>query len=406
MRLPPMLASLTRHKLTVALMLLASAFTCAIVTNVAALVVHRMTLVHAPSGLDESAVVLFNSARIDASGQFSPDAPADFWPRYQADLRALRAVPGVRSATAGFGLPMDGGSGFSITASPHATSDQGLFVNAFSGGPGELRTLGLDLVSGRDFTASEYVTKASNATAAIISRALARRLFHTADAVGRLFYRQGHPIRVVGVVAHLMIMDPQLGANDNEYAMLLPVEPAGAYTQFLLNTAPGRRASVLKRAVATLAKRDPQRVFDGAKTFAQVRAKYFSRDSSMIGMLLAAGIGLLLVTAAGIAGLASFWVQQRTRSIGVRRALGARRTDILRYTHIENFLIVTAGVLLGCALAYGLNALLMEHYAVQALPPAYLVIGAIALWLVGQLAVLAPSLHAGAIPPALATRSV
>jgi putative ABC transport system permease protein len=125
----------------------------------------------------------------------------------------------------------------------------------------------------------------------------------------------------------------------------------------------------------------------------------------MVGLLLATGFGLLLVTAAGMAGLTSFWVQQRTRSIGIRRALGATRVDILRYTHVENFLIVTVGILLGCVLAYGLNLQLMKYYALQTLPSSYLLIGAVALWLMGQLAVLAPSLRAGAVPPAVATRS-
>lgn len=126
----------------------------------------------------------------------------------------------------------------------------------------------------------------------------------------------------------------------------------------------------------------------------------------MIGLLLAAGIGLLIVTASGIAGLASFWVQQRTRSIGIRRAFGATRADILRYFHAENFLIVTGGVLLGCVLAYGLNLLMMHYYALEVLPPGYLAVGAIALWLIGQVAVLGPALRAAAVPPMVATRSV
>jgi putative ABC transport system permease protein len=297
--------------------------------------------------------------------------------------------------------------GFSVTAQAQGTQAHAVDVNAFVGGPGELQTLGLQLVAGRDFQASEYVLRGKGKPpAAIISHALAERLFHGGDATGRLIYRNGQPLRIVGVVAHLMNMYPRRGATDNEYTMLLPVEPNGPYATFVLRTAPVRRDTVLKHAVQVLAQHHPERIFSNAQTFAQLRAQFFSQASAMVGLLLAAAIGLLLVTAAGIAGLASFWVQQRTRSIGIRRALGATRADVLRYTHVENFVIVTAGVVLGGALAYGLNALLMEYYAMQLLPPAYLVLGAVALWLMGQLAVLAPSLHAGAVPPAVATRSV
>jgi putative ABC transport system permease protein len=406
MRMPPMLASLTRHKLTVALMVLATALTCAIVTNITSLVVHRLALLDAPSGLDEGSLVMFTSAQIKATddGRGNHDLGA----QYTADLAALRAIPGVRSAVAAMGLPMWGGFGIDISSQTGAVQDQGFQVTAFPGGRDLLQTFGLHLMAGRDFLASEYVPyKAMNTVStAIISRTLAERLFRTDDAVGRLFYTSDGPIRVIGVVAHLMGMRPQLGASDNEYAMLLPVQPDSDYVSFVLRTTPAGRVRVLSQAVALLSHRDPLRIFDNAETFTQLRDKYFRRDSSMIGLLLAAGLGLLIVTGAGIAGLASFWVQQRTRSIGIRRAVGATRGNILRYFQGENFLIVTGGVVLGCALAYALNALLVEHYAVATVPPIYLAIGALALWLMGQLAVLGSALRAAAIPPAVAAGSL
>jgi len=99
-------------------------------------------------------------------------------------------------------------------------------------------------------------------------------------------------------------------------------------------------------------------------------------------------------------------VQQRTRSIGIRRAIGATRSDILHYFQLENFLIVTGGIVLGTMLAFVLNAVLMQHYELPRLPPYYLPIGALLLWLLGQLAVLGPALRAAAVPPVVATRSV
>ncbi|HTM29086.1 MAG TPA: FtsX-like permease family protein, partial [Rhodanobacter sp.] len=98
--------------------------------------------------------------------------------------------------------------------------------------------------------------------------------------------------------------------------------------------------------------------------------------------------------------------QQRTRQIGIRRAIGATRRDILRYFQTENFLIVSGGIALGMALAFALNLLLMTHYELPRLPLYYLPIGALLLWVLGQLAVLGPALRAAAVPPAVATRSV
>jgi putative ABC transport system permease protein len=122
----------------------------------------------------------------------------------------------------------------------------------------------------------------------------------------------------------------------------------------------------------------------------------------LIGVILA----LLLVTALGIVGLASFWVQQRRKQIGIRRAIGATRHDILSYFQTENFLIVSGGIFIGMVLAFALNLALMKVYELPRLPLYYLPIGAVSLWLLGQLAVLGPALRAAAVPPVVATRSV
>jgi putative ABC transport system permease protein len=162
----------------------------------------------------------------------------------------------------------------------------------------------------------------------------------------------------------------------------------------------------MRQATDTLYRADPDRVLRNPQTFAQLRADYFQREREMIGLLIASVIGLMFVTALGITGLANFWVLQRTRSIGIRRAVGATRADILHYFQTENFLIVTLGVVLGVLLAIGLNLLLMTHYALPRLPLWYLPIGASTLWLLGQFAILAPAVRASRVPPAVATRSV
>jgi putative ABC transport system permease protein len=124
----------------------------------------------------------------------------------------------------------------------------------------------------------------------------------------------------------------------------------------------------------------------------------------MAGLLVGVCVALLIVTALGIVGLGSFWVSQRRRQIGVRRALGATRTDVLRYFQTENFLLATMGIVLGMVLAYGINIVLMLRYESPRLPAIYLPLGAIALWLLGQAAVYAPARRASRVPPVEATR--
>jgi len=123
--------------------------------------------------------------------------------------------------------------------------------------------------------------------------------------------------------------------------------------------------------------------------------------------ILMGGVCLILlgVTAAGIVGLTSFWVGQRHRQIGVRRALGARRIDILHYFQIENLLIAGGGVVLGVLLAVTLNLWLMAHYEMERLPGLYVLTGVLAMLAIGQGAVFVPARRASNVPPVVATRA-
>lgn len=153
-----------------------------------------------------------------------------------------------------------------------------------------------------------------------------------------------------------------------------------------------------------LTKLEPEAVISG-KTFSAIRSGYFADMTSMIWILVLICAVMLGVTAFGIVGLSSFWVTQRRSQIGIRRTLGARRRDILRYFQTENFLLVTAGIVCGMILAYGVNLFLMSQFELSHMPWSYLPAGAIALWLLGQLAVLGPALRASHVPPVVATRS-
>ncbi len=113
-----------------------------------------------------------------------------------------------------------------------------------------------------------------------------------------------------------------------------------------------------------------------------------------------------MFSALGIFGLATFNVNNRTRQIGTRRAVGARRIDIVRYFMTENWLVTTLGVVLGCVLALAAGFWLSNQYQMPRLDLYYLVGGVLGLWAVGQLAAWQPALRAAKVSPAMATRNV
>jgi putative ABC transport system permease protein len=214
----------------------------------------------------------------------------------------------------------------------------------------------------------------------------------------------------VGVIDHLVRPDPPgWPESSKDWSVFVSAQPgrllAGSY---LLRADPKDVSRVLRDARAMIAKVAPDAVFEqeGSQTLSDLRAACFRQDRAMAGILVGVIVALLLVTALGIVGLASFWVQQRRRQIGIRRAIGATRGDILRYFQTENFLIVSFGIALGMLLAFALNIMLMKFYELPHLPLYYLPIGALVLWALGQVAVLGPALRAAAVPPVVATRSV
>ena len=174
---------------------------------------------------------------------------------------------------------------------------------------------------------------------------------------------------------------------------------------YAVRTAPGRRAEAQREAVQRLQAALPGRIVLNARSQEQLRENRYRSERWLAGMLLVVTGALLVMTAAGIVGLASLWVAQRRKQIGVRRALGARRIDIVGHFMKENLMITTAGATLGLTLAVGLNGALVRVSALPPLPPALLAAGALLLPLLGALAVLGPALRAARVSPAEATRA-
>jgi putative ABC transport system permease protein len=140
--------------------------------------------------------------------------------------------------------------------------------------------------------------------------------------------------------------------------------------------------------------------------YAALRERMLARSKAAVWLLSGVSLVVLVVALAGIMGLTAYWVQQRTRQIGIHRALGARRGDILRHLQWENLLVVGLGVALGMIVAFAVNLWLMRHYELARLPWTYLPLGAVLLLLLGQIAVLGPALRASRVPPVVATRSL
>jgi putative ABC transport system permease protein len=400
----PILTALKRQKTAAALIAIEIALCCAIVCNALFLIAQRVERAGMTSGAAETELVRLRAAGLGVE----PDAIG----RARADVAALAALPGVKAATMINQVPYGDSSWNSSVRLSADDTTSAASVGVYYGEQ-LIDVLGLRLVAGRDFEPEEYADfedivagSSLEPAAVIVTRTLARVLFGDDNPLGQELYVGRQASRVIGVVDRLQRVGRSDDAVYAESSMILPVRMSPPWGQFLLRTEPAMRESILAAARQTLSELSPNRIVLDANTVEQMRSDYLRRDRVMAGILIAVVASLLIVTALGIVGLASFWVQRRRRQIGIRRALGATRRQILRYFQTENFLIVSAGIVLGMLAAYAISGWLMQQYEMPRLPWLYLPAGAVTLWLLGQIAVLAPALRAAAVPPATATRTV
>lgn len=400
----PILSMLSRHKIAALLVIFEIAISCAIICNAVFIINNRIAQLQLKSGVAEDELVYL------ATSSLLPDVNYDALRKQ--DLATLAAVPGVRAASSINQIPYgDNVWGSGIRLQPDQVRPTVHATNYMDDGQ-LLPTFGLQLREGRGFKPDEYLeNSAFNGAGAspvvpsvLLSHSLAKSLFPDGNAVGSNIYVWGSkPTQVVGVIDDLLAPGEAGEFNNRFDSMVFPVRVSnGAY---VLRTAPEQREAVLKAAIAALNKADPNRIIEQQGTLSRMRDDFHHRDRSVIWLLLAVSIALLAVTAFGIVGLASFWVQQRTRQIGIRRALGATRKHILRSFQLENLLLSSAGIVLGLMLAYALNLVLMSQYELPRMPLIYLPIAALLLLLLGQFAVLGPARRAAAVPPAVATRA-
>lgn len=408
MDIRPIFASLRRHRIPALLIVLEIALACAVLCNAVFMISQRVASIHLPNAIDETGMI---EVTLDGT---DPELAGSDIPR---NLAALRGLPGVRAAAVVSTLPLsrnNWGWGFGTKPDDALTDRNSRNVSMYFLGSGGDAALGLRLLEGRLFNDGDYADSHFDKSplpethVVLVTRSLAEKMWPGQQAVGKTLYSMPHYYTVIGVVAD--VLRPYIGdvnSPANYDAAFFPMSAAGskgALSHYVVRSAPADRDRLVREAELKLAELNPGGVAHG-RSYLEIRRGYFADMSSMAWMLVLVCVVMLAVTAFGIVGLTSFWVNQRRRQIGIRRAVGATRGHIMQYFQTENFLLSTGGVALGMVLAFGINVYLMHRYEMARMPWFYLPAGAVALWLIGQASVLGPALRAAAVPPVVATRS-
>ncbi len=412
MEIRPILSTVLRNPVGLILIGLQVALTLAIVVNALYIIDERLANLKVKAGIDEEHVLSINSAG------FVSDFDTTL-AMIGRDLDYLRNRPGVHSAMASNTLPLTRSGWSSEIEANEAPDGHSIDTAVYFADETLVESLGLELIAGRAFRAAEVEPYSMNqelrSTAVIVSAAAALALFPEIErpeqALGRLVWNGADNDRfsseIVGIVDGVKAPWKGFSSDIFDHAVYVPKVPVIAnFAIYVVRSEPGAFADLLRDIQPELADLDTQRVVMEPNSFPEIRERFLRGDRAMAGMLITVVVLLLLVNILGIVGLVSFWVTQRTRQIGTRRALGASRGNILAYFLVENALISAMGVAVGVIAALALNNWLVSAFQVDRLPWAFLASGAAGLLMLGIAAACVPALRAAAIPPAIATRSV
>jgi putative ABC transport system permease protein len=360
-------------------------------------------LLHESPGFDPRGVLAFNLDLPDAR-YGKPEQSADFFKNL---LEKVRAVPGVKSASAVMPLPLSSNSlrtSFEIEGQPMAKSDlPRTFIRAV--GLDYFGTMHIPLIAGREFTARD---DRHAPHVILINQTLARRFFPNESAIGK-HMKPGMSadksasmceiIGIVGDVKHRNLWQPP----DPESYVPYEQNSIGAMDIVVRTEAdPMTLLAAMRTQVLALDSELP--IFKAQRMEDYVAASVAQRRFTGLLCSIFAGAGLLLAVV-GLFGVMSYNVAQRTHEIGVRVAVGAEKPDILRLILTEGMRITAIGIGVGLLGALGVSRVVKSQlFGVTATDPLTFLGVVVVLMLVALAACYLPARRAARVDPMVALR--
>ena len=326
---------------------------------------------------------------------------------YRRTVERLRALPGVAVASASQLTPLGNTNmriGIDVAGfTPTSNDDAVVRLNHVS--DGYFAAIGTPILAGRDFNSGDVPTSPA---VAIVSEELARKFFGGSRALGQRFriqVRRGFSptIEIIGIAANTKENSLRDASQPTVYDALSQITPSDRSINFVLRTE-GSPSALIPSVKAALTE-------GGLRFSLDLRTLQQQVDESVrlprtLGMLSGFfGALALLLAAIGLYGTISYSVARRRNEIGVRIALGATRTRVIRMVLAEVGRMVIAGVALGLLLSLALTRLVATFlYGVEPNDPATLALAAFTLAAVALGAALIPAWRAARLDPMVALR--
>jgi len=323
-------------------------------------------------------------------------------------VQRVSTSPGVRSAAAALTLPMTGYAGSPVqdASKPLLKLNERLIAQFMDVTPGYFSTLRIPMRRGRDFNDQDTDT---SERVVIVDEALARKFWPAypggLDPIGQRLWVGGvspKPAQIVGIAADVHQNLENSAWPESMYVCFAQNPQPSALLAVRTESGPLRFTNEVREHVRAL---DKDQAISDVRTMEDLVEEQVGQRRLLVILLGSfAGVALLLALI-GIYGVIAYSVAQRTRELGIRRALGAQQSDILRLVVLQGFRLALAGVAVGIAGAYFLTSLMTTLlFHVSATDPATFVSVALLFLLVALAASYIPARRATRIDPMAALR--
>ena len=322
-----------------------------------------------------------------------------------AVLERLAALPGVIAAGGSKTLPLQGGGeqyGFNLPGRPSRDHAAAPMIETYIVTTGYFRALGIPVLQGRVFTAADRPAGEGGTPGVVVNQTFAQSRWPGEDAVGKTLQLGDASIPVLGIVGD--VRNHGLADAPRE-AVYVPITFfSRSHLALFLRTAGNPLALVnsARRAIWSL---DPDQAITDITTVDELVSSSVAQPRFFTVLVTLFGGLALLLSAVGLYGLLAFTVQQRTRELGIRVALGAGRGEVLAMVLRQSLGLTGAGLALGALGALLLTRFLASQlYGVAPGDPTTLTAAGLTLALVAIAASVIPARRATRIDPVIALR--